>query len=131
MLHILPSISRSKSNQKMKLGQLIEYNKRKIFICLFFKTAWYKVKASGLQLSFYIFRSSSIWDTIQTNYKLSTIDLFKFNFPEKGLGLVSPPHFAYNFSRIMFKYSINWPNLIAWLPLFLEILGNMCVTIIC
>ena len=31
-IHILPNISRSKSNQTMKLGQLIEYNKRNILI---------------------------------------------------------------------------------------------------
>ena len=29
---ILPNISRSKDNQKMKLGQLIEYIKRNIFL---------------------------------------------------------------------------------------------------
>ena len=28
-IHILPNISQSKSNQTMKFGQLIEYNKRK------------------------------------------------------------------------------------------------------
>ena len=31
-IHILPNISRSKGNQAMKFGQLIEYNKRKIFV---------------------------------------------------------------------------------------------------
>ena len=30
--HILPNISRSKGNQAMKLGQLIEYNMRNIFV---------------------------------------------------------------------------------------------------
>ena len=30
-IHILSNNSRSKSNQTMKLGQLIEYNKRNIF----------------------------------------------------------------------------------------------------
>ena len=29
---MLPNISRSKTNQKMKLGQLIEYHKRNIFV---------------------------------------------------------------------------------------------------
>ena len=28
-------------------------------------------------------------------------------------------------------YSFNWPIIIAWLPLLLEILGNMCVAIVC
>ena len=31
-IHILPSISQSKDNQKMKFGQLLEYNKINIFI---------------------------------------------------------------------------------------------------
>ena len=31
-IHILPNISRSKGNQTMKFGQLIEYNMRNIFL---------------------------------------------------------------------------------------------------
>ena len=31
-INILPNISRSKGNQKMKLGQLIEFNTRNIFL---------------------------------------------------------------------------------------------------
>ena len=36
-------------------------------------------------------------------------DMFNFSFPDKSLGLVSPPYFVYNFSRKMFLmlYSIN------------------------
>ena len=32
VMQILPNISRSKGNQKMKFGQLIEYNMRNIFL---------------------------------------------------------------------------------------------------
>ena len=32
VMHILPNILRSKSNQTMKFGQLIEYNIRNIFL---------------------------------------------------------------------------------------------------
>ena len=32
VMHILPDILRSKSNQTIKLGQLIEYNIRNIFL---------------------------------------------------------------------------------------------------
>ena len=54
----------------MKLGQLLEYNKKNIFLqnytengagglvsdlFLFFKKALYQIKASGLQLTFNIF----------------------------------------------------------------------------
>ena len=31
-IHIFPNISRSKDNKKMKIGQLIEYNMRKLFL---------------------------------------------------------------------------------------------------
>ena len=31
-IHILPNISRSKGNQPMKFGQLIDYNMRNIFL---------------------------------------------------------------------------------------------------
>ena len=37
LIHILPNISRSKDNQTMKFGQLIDYNMRIIFI-----EKWYK-----------------------------------------------------------------------------------------
>ena len=55
-----------------------------------------------------------------------------FDFLDKGLGLVSPAHFVYDFSTKIFPmlYSINSPNFIAWLPLLLEIFGNMCIAIV-
>ena len=31
-IHILPDISKSKANQNMKIGQLMEYNMRTIFL---------------------------------------------------------------------------------------------------
>ena len=34
-IHILPNISQSKDNQTMKLGQLIEYNKRNNFLKIY------------------------------------------------------------------------------------------------
>ena len=69
-IQILPNISRSKGNETMEFGQLIDYDKRNIFfrrsfknearwlvpdLFLFFKKAFYEVKASVLQLSFNIF----------------------------------------------------------------------------
>ena len=59
--------------------------------------------------------------------------MLNFNFLGKGLGIVSPAYFAYDFSTKMFHmlYSVNCPNFIAWLPLLLEILDNICVAIVC
>ena len=60
-------------------------------------------------------------------------DVFIFDFLEKGLGMVFPPHPVYDFLRKIFVmlHSINWPNFIAWLHLLLEILGNTYTEIVC
>ena len=56
-------------------------------------------------------------------------DMLNFDFLKRGLGIVSPPYFVNDFSRKMFfkLCSISRPNFIAWLPLLLEILVNMCI----
>ena len=41
-IHILPNISQSKGNQTMKFGQLIEYNKRNIFLQKLCRKWWKK-----------------------------------------------------------------------------------------
>ena len=40
---------------------------------------------------------------------------------------------VYDFWRKIFLMlkSINWTNFIVWLPVFLEVLGNMCISFIC
>ena len=71
------------------------------------KKALYEVKTIDLQLSFNIIRQPSTWHKIKKT-KLQTIDpefnsiLIQFNFDmlEKGLEIVSPPNFVYDFSRI-------------------------------
>ena len=44
---------------------------------------------------------------------------------KRGLELVFLPHFLHDFLRKLFilLYSINWPNLFAWLPLLVAIIG--------
>ena len=60
-------------------------------------------------------------------------DMHYFDVLERGVRIVSLLHYVYDFSRKMFLMlcSIIWPNLIAWLPLLLEMLVNMCIAIIC
>ena len=43
--------------------------------------------------------------------------MLNFSFPEKGLGLVSPPYFVHDFSRKIFLmlFSNNWPSFIAFI----------------
>ena len=53
----------------------------------------------------------------------------QFWFLEKGLGI-----FLYHILCMIFFLmlcSINWPNFIVWLSLLLQILGNMCIAIVC
>ena len=59
--------------------------------------------------------------------------MINFDFLDEGLGIASPPHFVYDFSTkmLLIVHSINSPNFIAWLPLLLEIFGNMCIAIVC
>ena len=59
--------------------------------------------------------------------------MLDFDFLEKSLGIVSSPHFVHDFSRKMFLmlYANNWPSFIVWLHLLLEILGSMCIAIVC
>ena len=52
---------------------------------------------------------------------------------KRGLELVCLPHFLQDLLRKIFLslHFINWLNLIDWLPFLLEILGNVCIVIIC
>ena len=56
--------------------------------------------------------------------------MLNFNFPEKGLGLVFPPHFVDYFSKKRFLCYILLTDQIS-LPVFLEILGNMRIATVC
>ena len=60
-------------------------------------------------------------------------DMHNFDFLDKGLGIVSPTHFVHDFFIKMFLMlcPINWPNFTAWLSLLIEILGNICIAIVC
>ena len=59
--------------------------------------------------------------------------MLNFDFLDKGQGIISPPHFGYDFSIKMFLmlYSINRLDFIVSLPLLQEILGDMCIAIVC
>ena len=109
---------------KMRQGRLVPD------LFLFFNKAYYEVKESGLQISFNIFW----YPQLGKNKPYKTlgywfVETLNFNFSEKGLGLVSPPHFMYDFPRKLFfmLHSINCPNFIVWFPLLLVILDNMCI----
>ena len=56
-----------------------------------------------------------------------------FKKTKRGLELASLLHFPHNVWRKIFLllYSINGPSFVVWLPLLCEILGNMCIAIVC
>ena len=144
-------ISRSKSNLTLKFGQLIESNIGNIFLEKSYTKCGRqtsprpfseKFKLSNLwinSLKFYTvcFDCTPCWGPskyIET--KLQTICFYHilgFLKKSRGMELVFLPHFLYNFWRkiLLLLYSMNLPSFIAWLPLLREILGNMCIAIIC
>ena len=85
--------------------------------------------------AFFVLKIYKIWNYLKL-FKISDCwsrDRLSFDFLEKCLGLVSPPHFVYDFLKKIFlmSYFINWPNLIVRLPLLLEILRSICILSIC
>ena len=150
MTQILTNISRSKGNQTMKFGQLIECNMRNIFIKKSYTKSGGETSprhfAEKLKLSLSLTQESKVLCSLfLLNAKLRVIEIYwnksadhlllpirLFQKINRGLELVSLPHFLDNFWRKIFLlYSINWPSFIVWLPLLREILGNMCIAIVC
>ena len=77
--------------------------------------AWFHYISIALKLAYNwikLFKTLHYWSR----------DMLNFDFLDKGLVIVSPPHFVSDFSTKMFLmlYSINWPNFIVWLLLLLR-----------
>ena len=85
-------------------------------------TAW-----NAINFVFSVYPSGGLPKHIKTKVLINCIKLFK-NL-KRVLELVSLPHVLNDFEEIYFSRYINWPNFIAWLPLLLEILGNICIII--
>ena len=80
------------------------------------------------------FDSPRLWHTVKTNFiKCLTLNSDIYSILEKGLGLDSPPYFAYDSSRKIFPklYSTNRPNVIISLLLLFETPSNICNVNIC
>ena len=90
--------------------------------------------------------SSMIWNTklisrfmtLQPGWKTNTIHIFsniswsKSNKTIKwGREASSKPLLSVFLKKFLILDSINWSNLIVWLLLLLEILGNICTAIVC
>ena len=151
-IQILVNISRIKGNQTIKFGQLIEHPKRNIFLWKLYRklgketcsrplfvflksfilgksqcsAAWFHYILIALKLAYY---RNKLFKTLHIDPEICSILIFLV----KGLGIVSPANFGYDFSTKIFLMlqSINWPNFIAWLPLLLDILSNTFIAIVC
>ena len=78
------------------------------------------------------------WNILKLSYRILTftsckVFFFLFCFLKTGLELVFLPHFLRESWRKIFLllYSITWPRFIVGLPLLLQILGRMCILIVC
>ena len=127
----MPYISWSKDNQtnnkkNIFLQKSCRKEGREIFL-LFFLKALHEVKASGLQLSFNIFRYPSTW------YRLHKSRLHKalHYWSKYMISDVFTPFSAWFFLKPILLYFFNWSNFIAWLPLLHEILDKIRIVTIC
>ena len=131
----------------MRFGQLTECSMINIFLqklcrkwgrkttlrpLFFFNFMWGKSKWSAAWLSYISIvlnlacNKNKLYKTLNCWFE----NALTFGFSEKGLELVSPPNFANDF-WIKILDSNKWPPFIVWLLLLLEILGNMCIAIVC
>ena len=83
------------------------------------------------------FGSSRLGHTMKTNcMKLDTVesrDMLDFWFFEKAFGTSLSTTFVGDFTRIkcyILYWSNYWSNFIVWLPLLLEISGNICLVFV-
>ena len=133
----------------MEFGQLIEYNSTNFFLQKSYRK-WGRDTSSRplvFQKSFILGKSKRFaawfqYIVIALKLACNKNKLYKtfsywsrdvnFDFLEKDLELDSSSHFVYILTKtFLMLYSINWQNFFVWLPLLLEILGNMCIAIIC
>ena len=129
---------------------MIEYDKKNIFIqkscrkwdretsseTLFIFLKSFILSESKWSAAWFHYVLMALKLAYNKNKQLKTLhywsrDILNFEFLDKGLGLVSPPHFVYTFSPKMYLklYSVNWPSFIVWLPFLLEILNDICTAI--
>ena len=101
----------------MKFGQLLEYNKRKIFLQKLCRR-WDRETSSRL---LFIFKKCLIWGK-------SKWSAAYFQYISIALSLEYNKNKLYKTLNYWSRDMLNF-NFVVCLPLLLEILGNMCITI--
>ena len=78
-----------------------------------------------------VLKSIDYWQSksVETKLQIACFHLKYKSFLKTKRGLVSLPHFLHEFLREMFVllYFVNWPNMIFWLTVLRDIVGNMCI----
>ena len=138
----MTNILRSKGNQAIKFGQLIEYNIENILLKnhtrnvlekllpdLFLKYqnwAYLWIKSVNFIQFVLILCQVEGYQYIELSYGPFAFTPYKL-FSKDKKRLVSLSGFLHDFWKIFFilLYFITWPNFIDWLHLLREILGNM------
>ena len=145
----IPSMLRSKGNYAIKFGQLIEHNMKNIFLEKSYAKCGGETipspfsKKSKLRISLdqqpkNLFSLCTKLRTIAVYWNQTADHLLfpniKFFWKTKrGLELVSLSRFLYDFGSEIFLLlrSMTWSIFIVWLLLLRELLGNMCIVIVC
>ena len=132
----------------MTFGQVIEDSK----INIFFQESCRKWGRETTSRPLSVFQKSFIWgkgkwsaayyqyisivhsfaynkNKLYKTLEYSSKEMLDFDFWEKGLGIVSPPHFVYDFAGKMFLVLISMRHYL--IILLREILFNMCIAIVC
>ena len=151
-IYISINISRSKVNQTLTRGELIEYNMKNIFLGKSYTKGGVKsirrpvsnkskLSISLNQLSkdlYSLFLLYAKMMTIKIPHiknvsSLTNLLIWNFEKTKKDLKLVSLPHFLHGFWRNLFLllYSVTWQNFIVYLPLLRETLDSRCIAIVC
>ena len=146
--HILFNISRSKGNETMKCGQLIKYNMRNILLeksyirCggetssgPFYKKSKLSIslnqQSEMLKFVFIVYPGWDLQKYIETKVLTTCFYLISsfFKKTKRDLELVSlPPCLLDNRRKVFLALNfINSLSFVTWLPLFLEILGNIII----
>ena len=118
----------------MKFEKLIEYNK---IIILLQKSCrkWGSESKGSAALFHYISIILKLGYNKRKLYKVLRLLIQRYTqirfFRKESWNKFSAVFCVLFLTKIfLMLYSINWPNLIFWFPLLLEILGNMCIAIV-
>ena len=86
-----------------------------------------------MQFDFIVCLVEVYWNILKLSCRPLTFTLYKaFLKNKKRSWTIIPASFSARLSKKLFLlfYAINWWNFFAWLPLFLEIVSNMCIVVV-